>query len=169
MRVRTLFNLLGPLTNPAGAPNQVLGVYSKQWVEPLARVLQQLGSEHVLVVHAEDGLDEISIGSPTHVAELHNGKVSIYSVGPADFDMQMADLSAISVADAEASLRMINAVFDGKQGPAHDIVALNSGAAIYAAGLADSLVAGVELATGVIRSGKAKQTLQALVDVSNSL
>ena len=169
MRVRTLFNLLGPLTNPAGAPNQVLGVYSKQWVEPLARVLQQLGSEHVLVVHAEDGLDEISIGSPTHVAELHNGKVSIYSVGPADFDMQMADLSAISVADAEASLRMINAVFDGKPGPAHDIVALNSGAAIYAAGLADSLVAGVELATGVIHSGKAKQTLQALVDVSNSL
>ncbi|MDH5469939.1 MAG: anthranilate phosphoribosyltransferase [Gammaproteobacteria bacterium] len=169
MRVRTLFNLLGPLTNPAGAPNQVLGVFSKQWVEPLARVLQQLGSEHVLVVHAEDGLDEISIGSPTHVAELHNGKINVYSIGPADFGMQMGDLSAISVADAAASLRMINAVFDGEPGPAHDIVAMNAGAAIYAAGLVDSLVAGVELAVEVIRSGKAKQTLQALVDVSNSL
>ncbi len=169
MRVRTLFNLLGPLTNPAGAPNQVLGVFSKQWVEPLARVLQQLGSEHVLVVHAEDGLDEISIGSPTHVAELHNGKINVYSIGPADFGMQMGDLSAISVADAAASLRMINAVFDGQPGPAHDIVAINAGAAIYAAGLVDSLVAGVELAVEVIRSGKAKQTLQALVEVSNSL
>lgn len=169
MRVRTLFNLLGPLTNPAGAPNQVLGVFSKQWVEPLARVLQQLGSEHVLVVHAEDGLDEISIGSPTHVAELHNGKISVYSVGPADFGMQMADLSAISVADATASLHMINAVFDGEPGPAHDIVAMNSGAAIYAAGLVDTLAAGVELAAEVIRTGKAKQTLQSLVEVSNSL
>jgi anthranilate phosphoribosyltransferase len=169
MRVRTLFNLLGPLTNPAGAPNQVLGVFSQQWVEPLARVLQQLGSEHVLVVHAEDGLDEISIGSPTHVAELHNGKISVYSVGPADFGMQVADLSAISVADAAASLHMINAVFDGEPGPAHDIVAMNGGAAIYAAGLVDTLAAGVELAAEVIRTGKAKQTLQALVQVSNSL
>ena len=169
MRVRTLFNLLGPLTNPAGAPNQVLGVFSDQWVEPLAHVLQQLGSEHVLVVHADDGLDEISIAGPTRVAELKDGKVTVYSVEPADFGMQTADLATIAVADAADSLRMINAVFDGEQGPASDIVALNAGAAIYVAGLADSLARGVELATETIGSGKAKQTLQALVEASNSV
>jgi len=169
MRVRTLFNLLGPLTNPAGAPNQVLGVFSDQWVEPLAHVLQQLGSEHVLVVHADDGLDEISIAGPTRVAELKDGKVTVYSVEPADFGMQTADLATIAVADAADSLRMINAVFDGEQGPASDIVALNAGAAIYVAGLADSLARGVELAVDTIGSGKAKQTLQALVEASNSV
>ena len=169
MRVRTLFNLLGPLTNPAGAPNQVLGVFSDQWVEPLAHVLQQLGSEHVLVVHADDGLDEISIAGPTRVAELKDGKVTVYSVEPADFGMQTADLATIAVADAADSLRMINAVFDGEQGPASDIVALNAGAAIYVAGLAESLARGVELAAETIGSGKAKQTLQALVEASNSV
>ncbi len=169
MRVRTLFNLLGPLTNPAGAPNQVLGVFSEQWVEPLARVLQRLGSEHVLVVHADDGLDEISIAGPTRVAELHNGEVTVYTIEPADFGLQTADLSAIAVADAAGSLRMINAVFDGEAGPARDIVALNAGAAIYAAGLAATLVEGVKLAGDAIDSGKAKQTLRALVDVSNSV
>ena len=168
MRVRTLFNLLGPLTNPAGAPNQVLGVFSEQWVEPLAHVLQQLGSEHVLVVHADDGLDEISIAGPTLVAELHNGKVTVYSIGPADFGMETGDLSRITVSDAAESLRMINAVLDGEPGPAHDIVALNSGAAIYAAGLTTTLADGVSLAIETIQSGKAKQTLQTLVEVSNS-
>jgi len=169
MRVRTLFNLLGPLTNPAGAPNQVLGVFSEQWVEPLAHVLQQLGSEHVLVVHADDGLDEISIGAPTQVAELHNGSVSVYRVEPADFGLATADLTSIAATDAADSLRLINSVLDGEAGPARDIVVLNAGAAIYVAGLAETLAEGVTQAAGVIQSGKAKQTLQALVDVSNSV
>jgi len=165
MRIRTLFNLLGPLTNPAGAPNQVLGVFSAHWVEPLARVLQRLGSEHVLVVHAEDGLDEISIAGPTRVAELKDGAITVYTVSPADFGMQPADLSTITASDAADSLAQIRAVFDGRPGPASDIVALNSGAAIYAAGLAPTLAAGVDAAREMIRSGKAGHTLAALVEV----
>jgi anthranilate phosphoribosyltransferase len=167
MRVRTLFNLLGPLTNPAGAPNQVLGVFSLEWVEPLAQVLKQLGSEHVLVVHAEDGLDEISIAAPTRIAELNKGDISVYTVTPEDFGLQRADLSAIAVENAAQSLAMIEAVFAGQPGPARDIVRLNAGAAIYAAGLAPSLADGVALAADVISSGKARQTYQSLIDVSN--
>ena len=169
MRVRTLFNLLGPLTNPAGAPNQVLGVFSPDWVEPLARVLKRLGSEHVLVVHAEDGLDEISIGAPTRVAELKGGDISVYTVTPEDFGLQRAELSALVVEDAQQSLAMIKTVFDDQPGPARDIVRLNAGAAIYAAGLAPSLADGVVLASEVIRSGKAGATHQSLVEVSNAL
>jgi anthranilate phosphoribosyltransferase len=169
MRVRTLFNLLGPLTNPAGAPNQVLGVFSPDWVEPLAEVLRRLGSEHVLVVHAEDGLDEISIAAPTRVAELREGDISVYTVTPEDFGLQRADLSAIAVENVEQSLAMIRAVFDDQPGPARDIVCLNAGAAIYAAGLTPSLADGVVLAGEVIQSGKARQTHAALVDVSNSV
>lgn len=169
MRIRTLFNLLGPLTNPAGAPNQVLGVFSPHWVEPLARVLKRLGSEHVLVVHAEDGLDEISIAGSTRVAELKHGNLSMYTLSPADFGMQTADLSTIAVSDAAASLAMINAVFDGAPGPACDIVALNAGAAIYVSGLKESLAEGVEMAREMIRSGKARQTFAALVQESNAV
>jgi anthranilate phosphoribosyltransferase len=168
MRVRTLFNLLGPLTNPAGAPNQVLGVFSSDWVEPLAEVLRQLGSEHVLVVHAEDGLDEISIAAATRVAELRDGKIKAYTITPEDFGLQRADLSEIAVGNAEQSLAMIKSVFDDQPGPARDIVRLNAGAAIYAAGLAGSLADGVALATEVIASGKATQTYQALIDTSNA-
>ena len=169
MRVRTLFNLLGPLTNPAGAPNQVLGVFSQDWVEPLAQVLKQLGSQHVLVVHAEDGLDEISIAAPTRVAELRDGAISTYTVTPEEFGMQRASLDAIVVADAAQSLAMIGAVFDDQPGPARDIVCLNAGAAIYAAGLTASLQQGVELASEVIASGKAKKTLASLIEVSNAV
>jgi anthranilate phosphoribosyltransferase len=169
MRIRTVFNLLGPLTNPAGAPNQVLGVFSPHWVEPLAQVLKRLGSEHVLVVHAEDGLDEISIAGSTRIAELKNGNLSMYTVSPADFGMQTADLSTIAVSDAAASLAMINAVFDGAPGPACDIVALNAGAAIYVSGLTVSLAEGVEMAREMIRSGKARQTFAALVEESNAV
>ena len=169
MRVRTLFNLLGPVTPAAGAPNQVLGVFSLDWVEPLARVLRQLGSEHVLVVHAEDGLDEISIAAPTRVAELREGNISIYTVTPEDFGLQRADLSAIAVEDAQQSLAMIKAVFADQPGPARDIVRLNAGAAIYAAGLTSSLAEGVALASEVIQSGKARQTHESLVEVSNAV
>ena len=169
MRVRTLFNLLGPLTNPAGAPNQVLGVFGADWVEPLAYVLKQLGSQHVLVVHAEDGLDEISIAAPTRVAELRDGKISTYTVTPEEFGMKRTSLDAITVEDAAQSLAMIEAVFDDQPGPARDIVCLNAGAAIYAANLATSLQQGVALASEAIASGRAKQTLASLVYASNAV
>jgi anthranilate phosphoribosyltransferase len=168
MRIRTLFNLLGPLTNPAGAPNQVLGVFSSIWVEPLARVLQRLGSEHVLVVHAEDGLDEISIAGPTRVAELKDGGITVYTISPEDFGLQHADMSSIAVENAGQSLAVINSVFGNQAGPALDIVKLNAGAAIYAAGLTSSLADGVTLAAEVIRDGRARQTFESLVRVSNS-
>ena len=167
MAVRTIFNVLGPLTNPAGAPNQVLGVFSKEWVEPLAQVLKQLGSDHVLVVHADDGLDEISIGSATHVAELKDGEVTTYTVKPEDFGMQRADLSALRADDAEDSLRIIKSVLANEAGPARDIVCLNAGAAIYAAGLASSFAEGVGRAQEVIASGEAAAKLEQLVTVSN--
>jgi anthranilate phosphoribosyltransferase len=168
MRIRTLFNLLGPLTNPAGAPNQVLGVFSTVWVEPLARVLKRLGSEHVLVVHAEDGLDEISIAGPTRIAELKDGGITVYTVSPEDFGLQRADMGTITVENAGQSLAVINSVFANQAGPALDIVKLNAGAAIYAADLTSSLADGVELAAEVIRDGRATQTFEALVRVSNS-
>lgn len=163
MAVRTIFNVLGPLTNPAGAPNQVLGVFSRDWVEPLAEVLKQLGSNHVLVVNAEDGMDEISIGSATFVAELKDGKVKSYTIQPEDFGMNRTDLSAIKAADAQDSLNIIKGVFANQPGPAKDIVCLNAGAAIYVAGLADSLAAGIERAAEVIAEGKAAEKLQELV------
>jgi anthranilate phosphoribosyltransferase len=169
MRVRTLFNLLGPLTNPAAAPNQVLGVFSPDWVEPLAQVLKQLGSQHVLVVHADDGLDEISIAAPTRVAELRDGNISTYTVTPEEFGMQRAGLDTLAVEDAAQSLAMIGTVFDNQPGPARDIVCLNAGAAIYAAGLTASLQEGVERASEVIASGKAKQTLASLIETSNAV
>jgi anthranilate phosphoribosyltransferase len=164
MGVRTLFNLLGPLTNPAGAPNQLLGVFSRQWVEPVAEVLHFLGSHHVLVVNAEDGLDEISIGAPTYVAELKDGQVSTYTITPEEFGLERSPLDGIRIHDAAESLAMMRSVLDNQPGPARDIVALNAGAAIYVAGLAGSLKQGVELALAAIASGEAQHRLEALVD-----
>jgi len=163
MAVRTIFNVLGPLTNPAGAPNQVLGVFAKDLLEPMANVLNRLGSNHVLVVNADDGLDEISIGAATNVAELKNGEVSTYTIQPEDFGMQRTDLSEIRASDAADSLRIIKDVFDNVDGPAKDIVCLNAGAAIYVSGLADSLAAGVSSAQDVIASGKVANKLEDLV------
>ncbi len=168
MAVRTIFNVLGPLTNPAGAPNQVLGVFSNDWVEPLAQVLKQLGSNHVLVVHADDGLDEISIGSATHIAELKHGEITTYTVEPEDFGMQRADLSTLRAEDSADSLRIINSVFANEAGPAKDIVSLNAGAAIYAAGLASSFAEGVGRAQEVIASGAAAEKLAQLIKLSNT-
>jgi anthranilate phosphoribosyltransferase len=169
MGVRTVFNLLGPLTNPANAPNQVLGVYDRRWIEPLAQVLKQLGSRHVLVVHAEDGLDEISIGSPTWIAELKDGDISVYSVAPEDFGLQHSSLAVLKVTDAAQSLAMIRAVLDNEAGPARDIVLLNAGAAIYVSGISRSLADGVDRAKSVLQSGRAKTTLEALVGISNAV
>jgi anthranilate phosphoribosyltransferase len=168
MGVRTLFNVLGPLTNPAGAPNQVLGVFSNRWLEPLAQVLGRLGSRHVMVVHAEDGLDEISIGAPTRVAELRDGEVTVYLVAPEDFGITRADLAGIRVEDAAQSLAMIRGVLEGRPGPARDIVLLNAGAAIYVAGLADTLAAGIDRAREAIDSGTAADKLEQLVAFSKS-
>ena len=169
MGVRTLFNLLGPLTNPAGAPNQVLGVFSAHWLEPLAQVLARLGSRHVLVVHAEDGLDEISIGGVTHVAELKDGRVSSFTLCPEQFGLARGDIKALTVATAADSLAMLRAVLDNAPGPARDIVLLNAGAAIYTAGLAATLAAGVAAAERAVASGVARAKLQALVDLSRHL
>lgn len=168
MGVRTLFNVLGPLTNPAGAPNQVLGVYAREWVEPMARVLMQLGSRHVLVVHSDDGMDEISIAAPTHVAELKDGTVTTYTIEPADLGVARGELAPLKVADAAESLAVVRSVLEGKPGPAANIVALNAGAAIYVAGLAPTLAEGVARARAVIASGDAYGKLNALVTLSNS-
>ncbi len=168
MGVRTLFNLLGPLTNPAGAPNQVLGVFNAFWLNPLAQVLGKLGSRHVMVVHADDGLDEISIGSPTRVAELRDGEVNCYRITPEQFGMQAGTVGDLGVADAAASLAMIRQVFDDVPGPARDIVLLNAGAAIYVSGVADSLEAGIEAAREALASGAAREKFRQLIETSNS-
>ncbi len=168
MGVRTIFNVLGPLTNPAGAPNQLLGVFSKELVEPLAQVLANLGSHHVLVVHSEDGMDEISIGAPTFVAELKKGEITTYTIRPEDFGLATAGLASLKVADAAQSLTVVKSVLENQPGPARDIVQLNAGAALYAAGLADSLAAGIAQAGEVLASGAARGKLDSLIAVSNA-
>ncbi|BDZ72576.1 MULTISPECIES: anthranilate phosphoribosyltransferase [Methylophaga] len=168
MGVRTIFNLLGPLTNPAQAAHQVLGVFDKKWVKPMAEVLQKLGSQHVLVVHAEDGLDEISIGAETHVAELKEGKVTTYTIKPEDFGLQQNTIETLTVSNAQDSLSLIKEVFDGKPGPARDIVVLNAGAAIYAADITVSLAEGIAMAAELIDSGAATQKLNALIVTSRT-
>lgn len=168
MAVRTLFNLLGPLTNPAGTPNQVLGVFSKAWVRPMAEVLNNLGSHHVMVVHADDGMDEISIASPTSVAELNGGKITEYTIKPEDFGMTQQNIANIRVHDAQESLEMVNSVLNNESSAARDIVVLNAGAAIYTAGLTASHQAGIERALEVIASGDARQKLLDLINKSNS-
>jgi anthranilate phosphoribosyltransferase len=167
MGVRTIFNLLGPLTNPAAAPNQLIGVFSTQWLEPLAQVLARLGSRHVLVVHGEDGLDEISIGAATQVAELKDGKVQRDALTPERFGLQRTALEALVVKDAGESLAILQAVLADTPGAARDIVLLNAGAAIYVAGLAESIEQGLDKARAVIASGAARQKLEDLVKLSN--
>ena len=166
--IRTLFNVLGPLTNPAGAPNQVIGVFSNDWLAPLAEALKQLGSEHVLVVHAEDGLDEISISAKTSIAELQNGQIENYKISPVDFGMELQDISTLAVSGVDDSLKMMHSVLNNDEGAAKNIVCLNAGAAIYAAGLADSIKDGVSNAQSIIESGAAKQKLEQLIQHSQS-
>lgn len=169
MGVRTLFNLLGPLSNPAGAPNQLIGVFAKQWLEPVAQVLKKLGSQHVLVVNADDGLDEISIASPSAIAELKEGEISCYTVTPEQFGLPRADLSGLAVADAASSLAMLLSVLDNVPGEARDIVCLNAGAAIYAANLTGGLDEGIAKADQVLADGAARAKLDALVAYSNNV
>lgn len=160
--VKTLFNILGPLTNPAAAKRQVLGVFSEDLVQTLAHVLQRLGSRHVLVVHGSDGLDEITISGETHVGELKNGIVTGYTIRPEDFGLKSAAIETIRVADSEQAKAMLLSVLDNVAGAARDIVLLNAGAAIYAAGVADTLAQGVEKARQAIESGAAREKLQQL-------
>ncbi len=167
--VRTLFNLLGPLTNPAQVPHQVLGVFAQHWVEPLAQVLQQLGVQHALVVHAEDGLDEISLSAPTTVAELKAGDITTYSIRPEDFGIRSAPLDAIQVDGPDASLARMREVLAGQRGPAADIVALNAGAAIYVAGIKHTLAEGIGHAQTLIASGAAAERLAALIQLTQAL
>ena len=169
MGVRTVFNVLGPLTNPASAPNQVLGVFARDLVEPMAHVLHKLGSEHVMVVHADDGMDEISIGAPTYVAELNDGTVTTYTLKPEDLDIASGDVKSLAVEGIEESLARVISVLENNTGPSRDIVALNSGAAIYVAGLADSLQAGVDKALQVIADGSARMKLDELAALSQKL
>ncbi|ADE10518.1 anthranilate phosphoribosyltransferase [Sideroxydans lithotrophicus] len=166
--VRTMFNVLGPLTNPAGAENQVMGVFHPDLVGIQARVLQRLGSRHVLVVNGADGLDEITISGPTNVAELKGGQVNEYTVTPEQFGLQSAPLDTIRVANAAEAKDMLLGVLDNKPGPARDIVLLNAGAAIYVAGLADTLANGVSKASATISSGAAKDKLAQLIKISNA-
>lgn len=163
LAVRTIFNVLGPLTNPAKAPAQVMGVYDKNLVEPIANVLKSLGSKHVMVVHSKDGLDEISIADDTYVAELKEGKVSTYTINPSDFGLTLGDLNDIKADDAESSLKLIQQALDGHDGAAKDIIAMNAGAAIYVCGIANSLQGGIDTAMDILNSGVAHQKLDDFV------
>lgn len=167
--VRTIFNILGPLTNPAGAPNQVLGVFSDSWIKKLAQVLQRLGSQHVMVVHSEDGMDEISISAPTKVSELVNGKIKDYTITPEQFGLQRSDIATLAVDGIEDSLKKMQAVLNNETGPAQDIVVLNAGAAIYTASIEDKLENGITRAKDVIANGAARAKLDALVELTNQL
>jgi len=163
LAVRTIFNVLGPLTNPAKAPHQVMGVYDKALVEPIANVLKGLGSKHVMVVHSKDGLDEISIADDTYVAELKDGSVTTYTINPTEFGLPLGDLNDIKADDAESSLKLIQQALDGKDGAAKNIIAMNAGAAIYVSGMAKSLQAGINTALEILNGGAAHQKLDDFV------
>jgi anthranilate phosphoribosyltransferase len=167
--VRTLFNILGPLTNPAGAPNQLMGVFHRDLVGLQARVLQRLGSQHVLVVHGCDGLDEITLSGETWVAELKDGEVREYTVHPAQFGLAEHDGSALKAANCEASVAIVRRVLDNEPGPARDIVVLNAAAALYAANVAESLADGVHRAREALASGRAGQALYQFVQTTQGL
>jgi anthranilate phosphoribosyltransferase len=161
--VKTLFNILGPLTNPAGAKQQVMGVFHPDLVGIQARVLQRLGSRRVMIVHGLDGLDEIALSGPTMVAELKDDEIREYTIDPADFGVSHAGLDAIRVSDVNESKTMLLDALENERGAARDIVALNAGASIYVAGIAGSLVDGVKLALDTLRSGAARRKLDEFV------
>jgi len=168
--VRTVFNLLGPLTNPASAPNQVLGVFDSIWIDPVLEVLRELGSEHVMVVAAEDGLDEISLFASTRVGELHNGHIRHYTVKPEDVGIrQQDDVESLRVDSPEQSLAMLEQALLYQNETAADIVALNAGAAIYVAGLTPDLASGVRQAQDILRSGKALEKLRDLAALTSKM
>jgi anthranilate phosphoribosyltransferase len=160
--IRTIFNVLGPLANPASANRQVLGVYDMSLTQTMAEVLSKLGSEHVMVVHGEDGMDEISISSPTTVTELKNKTITTYTIKPTDFGLDLADLKTIQVENADTSKAMMIDVLNGNQGPHRNITILNAGAAIYVSGITSTLKEGIEKAASVIDQGLALKKLETL-------
>ncbi|MBH9553558.1 anthranilate phosphoribosyltransferase [Inhella gelatinilytica] len=164
--VRTIFNILGPLTNPAGAPNILMGVFHPDLVGIQVRVLQRMGAKHALVVYGQDGLDEVSLGAATLVGELRDGQVTEYSIHPEDFGIAMAATRNLRVENAEASKAMLLGVLEGKTGPARDIVLLNAGAALYAADVAESIAGGIERARSAIDSGAARAKLEQFVNAT---
>lgn len=168
LAVRTMFNLLGPLTNPADTPFQVMGIFAKQWVRTAAEVLKELGSEHVMVVHSHDGMDEISLAAPTDVAELKAGQIIEYSIKPADFGIKQQSVAALVVNNAEQSLELINQALTGTPGAAADILALNAGAAIYVAGCCDSIQQGVKTAQQIMQQGSAWQLIEDLSEFTQT-
>ncbi|MFN5811737.1 MAG: anthranilate phosphoribosyltransferase, partial [Burkholderiales bacterium] len=162
--VRTLFNILGPLTNPASAPNILMGVFHPDLVGIQVRALQRLGAEHAVVVYGRDGMDEVSLGAATLVGELKNGEITEYDIHPEDFGLTMASHRALRVENAQDSRSMLEAVLDNQPGPALDIVALNAGVALYAANVAPTMAAGLALAQQALASGSAKAKLAQFVD-----
>ncbi|HYO76055.1 MAG TPA: anthranilate phosphoribosyltransferase [Thermoanaerobaculia bacterium] len=167
--VRTIFNVLGPLTNPAFARRQVRGVYSERLVESVARVLAALGAEHALVVHSRDGLDEISVSAPTRVCEVRDGDVTSYELTPHEIGVGTHDISMLAGGDARANADIARDILSGATGARHDIVAANAGAALYVAGLAPSIRDGVALAREALSSGRALSKLQELIAVTNEV
>ena len=163
MGVRTIFNILGPLTNPAGAPNTLMGVFHADLVGIQVRVMQRLGANHVLVVHGKDGMDEISLGAATLVGELKNGEITEYEIHPEDFGLQMSSNRSLRVANANESKEVVRRVLANEAGPALDIVLLNAGAALYAANIADSILTGITMAREAIASGAARAKLDAFL------
>ena len=168
LATRTVFNILGPLTNPAGAKRQLLGVFDSALTEALAGVLRELGSERALVVHGSDGLDEITLTGPTQVSELKDGQISTRQIHPEDFGLRVASAEALKGGDADHNARILRGVLDGEEGPQRDVVLLNAAAAIVVGGLAEDISAGLEVARESIDSGKARQALDGLIEVSNS-
>jgi anthranilate phosphoribosyltransferase len=164
--VRTIFNLLGPLTNPAGARRQVMGVFDARLTEPIARVLGLLGAERALVVHADDGLDELSTTAPTTISQWSGGEVATSTVRPEDFNIRRASIDELLIDSAEASAAVVRQVLAGKPGPARDIVVLNAAAAIYVAGKAAGIAEALPAAEKSIDSGAAARTLEKLVEIS---
>jgi len=167
--MRTILNILGPLTNPAGAPNQVMGVFHSDLVGIQARVLKELGSSHVMVVHGEDGLDEITLTGPTQVAELKHGFVTEFRIEPKQFGLDTAPIESIRATDKEASKALVLSVLENTPGPARDIVLLNAGAAIYVAGVASDLWGGVAKAREMVESGRARAKLDELVKFTSAI
>lgn len=168
--LRTLFNVLGPMANPAGLKRQLIGVYDRALCRPVAEVLQRLGSEHVLVVHSDDGLDEISLAANTHVAELKGGKVSEYTLQPEQLGFERESMQDLSVDGSASSLALITAALAGDKDPrsrrAAHMIALNAGAALYVAGVAESVFDGVSIANGVLASGAGLEKMKQLADMT---
>jgi len=165
--IRTIFNLLGPLSNPAGAQRQLVGVFARQWTEPLAEALGRLGCVHALVVHGDDGLDEISLAAATQVAEFRDGALRAYRVTPEEFGLSRCRPEDLQGGDRERSAQIIRDILDGGEGPRRDIAVLNAGAALYVGGLARSISEGIGGAQEAVRTGQARRTLQKLVEFTN--